>query len=70
MAKKKTVSKKAVKKYSKSYYSKKPLWQWVLIYIVIGGIAYAAIYFLVMAKNNSMYTVPTSTAPAYNLPGY
>ena len=54
-----------------SYYSKKPLWQWILIYIVIGGIVYALIYYFVIAKTgSSLYTVPTSTAPSYNLPGY
>lgn len=30
----------------KSGYSNKPLWQWLLIYVVIGGIIYAAVYFI------------------------
>ena len=27
----------------------RPVWQWVLLYIVIGGIIYAIIYYLVIA---------------------
>lgn len=30
-------------------YGKRPLWQWVVLYIVLGGIAYAVIYYLVFA---------------------
>jgi hypothetical protein len=30
----------------KSAYSKRPLWQWILLYVIIGGIIYAAIYFI------------------------
>lgn len=26
-------------------YGKRPMWQWVLIYVVVGTIAYAAIYY-------------------------
>ncbi len=36
----------------KSYgYGKRPLWQWVFIYVVIGGIIYGLIYYFVLAKN-------------------
>lgn len=28
-------------------YGKRPLWQWILIYIVIGGIIYAVIYYFI-----------------------
>ena len=31
------------------------MWQWVLIYIVIGGIAYYAIYYLFFAGGSSLY---------------
>jgi flagellar basal body-associated protein FliL len=34
-----------------NYYSKRPLWQWILIYIVIGAIVYGAIYYFFMKKN-------------------
>lgn len=31
-------------------YGKRPLWQWILIYAVVGGLIYAAVYFLFFAK--------------------
>ncbi len=37
----------------KKGYGKRPLWQWILIYVVVGGIIYAAIYYFVIAKNGS-----------------
>lgn len=32
-------------------YGKRPLWQWIVIYIIVGGIVYAGIYYFVFAKN-------------------
>lgn len=34
----------------KSGYGKRPLWQWIVLYLVIGAAAYAAIYYFVIAK--------------------
>ncbi len=34
-----------------SGYGKRPLWQWIFIYVVIGGIIYALLYYFVFAKN-------------------
>lgn len=31
-------------------YGKKPLWQWIAIYVVIGAIVYAAIYYFAFAR--------------------
>lgn len=31
-------------------YGKRPLWQWILIYLVIGGVIYAGIYYFFLAK--------------------
>ena len=42
----------------KNSYSKRPLWQWVLIYLVIGGIIYALVYYFVFAKKGVSYTSP------------
>lgn len=50
-------------------YGKKPMWQWVVIYLIIGAIVYGAIYYFVFAKKggydymsgsqqNSGYTYP------------
>ena len=34
-------------------YGKRPLWQWIAIYVVIGIVVYAAIYYFVLAKKGS-----------------
>lgn len=44
----------------KSYYGKRPLWQWILIYVVIGAIVYGAIYYFVLAKKGG-YTAGNQT---------
>ena len=47
-------------------YAKRPLWQWVVVYAVIGGIIYAGIYYFFLAKkggyNETVSTTPTQTA--------
>ncbi|MDO8619328.1 MAG: hypothetical protein Q7R49_05295 [Candidatus Daviesbacteria bacterium] len=35
----------------KSGYGGRPMWQWILIYVVVGGIIYFLIYYFVLAKN-------------------
>ncbi len=40
-------------------YGKRPLWQWILLYIVIGLIAYGLIYFIFFYKNDGYnYNAP------------
>ncbi len=54
-------------------YGKRPLWQWILIYVVIGGVIYGLIYYFVIAKKGgysynssspSQTVAQPSTAPA------
>lgn len=45
-----TPAKQPNKKPSKSYYGKRPLWQWILLYLIIGGVVYAVVYFLFFAN--------------------
>src|SRR3989344_3332723 len=33
-----------------SYSAKRPLWQWVLVYVVIGLVVYGMVYYFVLAK--------------------
>ncbi len=33
-----------------SGYGKRPLWQWIVIYLVVGGILYAGVYYFFLAK--------------------
>jgi hypothetical protein len=48
-------------------YGKRPLWQWVLIYLVIGAVVYYAIYYFVFAKKGGYsYGSDSQPAPAYN----
>ncbi|MBI3342105.1 hypothetical protein HY024_03195 [Candidatus Curtissbacteria bacterium] len=37
-------------------YGKRPLWQWIVIYVIVGAVAYGLIYYFVFAKNGSSYT--------------
>jgi hypothetical protein len=49
----------------KSAYGKRPLWQWITLYVVIGGIIYAAIYFLFLNKNGGYdYNYENSPQPS------
>lgn len=45
-----------------SGYGKRPLWQWVVIYGVVGLIVYGLVYYFVLAKRGG-YTNPSSTTP-------
>lgn len=36
---------------NKEGYGKRPLWQWIVIYLIIGTVVYALIYFFVIAKS-------------------
>jgi len=33
-------------------YSKRPMWQWILIYVVVAAIVYTAIYLIFFHKSN------------------
>lgn len=54
----------------KRSYGKRPLWQWIAIYVVLGIIAYGIIYYLFLGKkgnyssqSNQYQTTQTSAAP-------
>jgi len=40
------------KEETKSAYGKRPLWQWITLYIIIGIIVYGLIYYLFLNKHN------------------
>jgi len=48
-------------------YGKRPLWQWILIYVVIGGLVYAAVYYFAFAKRGYSYPAP-APAPTGAMP--
>lgn len=45
-------------------YGKRPMWQWILIYLVIGGLIYFAIYYFVFA-NKGGYNMNSGTSAPY-----
>ncbi len=51
---------------NKSYYSKRPLWQWVVIYLIIGAIVYGLIYYFVFAKKGGYSYNPSSSSTQQN----
>jgi hypothetical protein len=38
-----------------SGYGKRPMWQWILLYIIVGGIVYYLIYLLFFHHSGSLY---------------
>lgn len=49
-------------------YGKRPVWQWILIYAVVGVIAYTAIYYLVFAKRGGYKPPSSSLQQSYSTP--
>jgi hypothetical protein len=49
-------------------YGKRPMWQWILIYLVIGGMIYFAVYYFVFANKGD--SVGTDTNQKQTLPSY
>jgi hypothetical protein len=41
-------------------YGKRPLWQWILLYVVIGGIVYGAIYYFLYYRSGVNYNNPST----------
>ncbi len=47
---------------AKQTYTKRPTWQWIVIYLVIGAILYGLFYYFFLAKKNTNpYKTPTPT---------
>lgn len=52
-------------------YGKRPLWQWILIYVVVGAIVYGLIYYFVLAKKGGSNLYSGTSAPStQTAPGY
>jgi hypothetical protein len=52
---------------SNTTYGKRPLWQWIALYVVVGGAVYAAIYYFYGHKSANGYSTHiqnTTSAPA------
>lgn len=46
------------KKYN---YGKRPLWQWLIVYAVVAVILYGLVYYFVLAKHSSNYSMSSSS---------
>ncbi len=46
------------------YYGKRPLWQWIAIYLIIGLVVYGLIYYFVLAKKGGINYGTTTSTPA------
>jgi plastocyanin len=44
-------------------YGKRPIWQWILIYAVVGLFIYGLIYYFAMPKSGGGYQSPTTATP-------
>lgn len=48
-------------------YGKRPLWQWIVLYVIVAIAIYGLVYYFVLAKKGGVYnnsaTVPQTTAP-------
>ncbi len=49
-----------------SGYGRRSLWQYILIYAVVGIVVYGLIYYFVLSKRGSNYTSSYNSAPAAN----
>ena len=65
-------------KQSLNGYGKRPLWQWIIFYVIVGGLIYALIYYFIIAKHggygsttyrspSTNTTVPTNSSVIYTL---
>jgi len=43
-------------------YGKRPLWQWLVLYVVIGVVIYGAVYYFILAKHQTGYSMNSSAA--------
>ena len=58
-----------------SYYGKRPLWQWLAIYIAVGAVVYFLIYYFVLApkgayNNSGGYNYSNTSTSSGSTTGY
>lgn len=53
--------------YQDDSYGKRPFWQWLLIYLVIGGVIYALVYFLFFNNGAGSSLYENDAAPSPNI---
>jgi hypothetical protein len=53
-----------------SGYGKRPLWQWVLLYVVIAAVVYGLVYYFFFAGKGYSYQAPASGASTTQTSSY
>jgi len=48
-------------------YGKRPMWQWIVIYLVIGALVYGVVYYFFLAKKGG-YSTPSSGSSSQSAP--
>jgi hypothetical protein len=48
-----------------SAYGKRPLWQWIAVYLVVGVVIYGLVYYFVLAKKGNGYSMNSSSNSSY-----
>ncbi len=51
-----------------SGYGKRPLWQWIALYLIIGAVVYGVVYYFILAKNGGGYNNNSAAVPSYTSP--
>ena len=52
----------------KTGYGKRPLWQWVALYVVVAILVYGLVYYFVLAKKGGSYNTNSAAVPSYSAP--
>ena len=51
-----------------SGYGKRPLWQWIALYVVVAILVYGLVYYFVLAKKGGSYNTNSAAVPSYSAP--
>jgi hypothetical protein len=49
-------------------YGKRPLWQWIVLYVVVAVLVYGLIYYFVLAKKGGYSSSNSAAVPGYTAP--
>ena len=59
--------KKSPSKSTEYKYGKRPLWQWIIIYLILGVIVYGLVYYVVVGRNGGYkYNSPQPSSTQSN----
>lgn len=52
-------------------YGKRPLWQWIVTYLVIGVLVYGLVYYVFVGRKGGSYSIGSQSNPsAQQMPTY